>query len=139
MDSGTITIIIAILGVVASIAAIGVTIALFILNNIKSDNKALWTELKGVQQQVSEGQKNLSDFREHVALHHPNEQRINEKIEASRQHLDSALSGINRRLVTLEDESRTTLKNVIESNTHLKTISEWMQKVEKKMDKEQSK
>lgn len=129
-----ITVIISILGLLATLSAIGVTITIFILKNIRSDNKALWTETKTLQTALTDSNKALSDFREHVALHHPNEQRINEKIEASRQHLDSALSGINRRLLRLEEEGSETLKITTEMCTQVKNILQWMDKLDTKLD-----
>ena len=68
----------------------------------------------------------MANFKEHVALHYVSEQRANEKIEASRQHLDSALSGINRRLGKLEDEGSQALKCILQIGAQMDTVMDWM-------------
>ena len=107
-----------------------VTISIFILTGLKKSNTELWSALrdqsKEYQDYKQESTKEIANFKEHVALHYVSEQRANEKIEASRQHLDSALSGINRRLGKLEDEGSQALKGILQIGAQMETVMQWM-------------
>lgn len=106
MDNATV---IGILGVISTVAAIGVTVTLFILKGMKDDSKTQWTQAdansKEIWKQCHLTQKELSDFKEHIALHYPNEGRVNEKMEATHQRFESSLGLIDKRLHKLESES----------------------------------
>ena len=107
-----------------------VTISIFILTGLKKSNTDLWVALreqsKEYQDYKQDSTKEMANFKEHVALHYVSEQRANEKIEASRQHLDSALSGINRRLGKLEDEGSQALKCILQIGAQMDTVMDWM-------------
>lgn len=119
-----------ILAIVMTAIGIVVTISIFILTGLKKSNTELWSALrdqsKEYQDYKQESTKEIANFKEHVALHYVSEQRANEKIEASRQHLDSALSGINRRLGKLEDEGSQALKGILQIGAQMETVMQWM-------------
>ena len=113
MDSSTL---LALLGVMATLSGVAVTISLFIISNIKSDmktahesfsqsNKNLWESLNKISSE-------LAAFKEHVALSHPREERVNEKLEFHKTHTDQVLSGINHRLQRIESESKEVMQAV---------------------------
>ena len=119
-----------ILAIVMTAIGIVVTISIFILTGLKKSNTDLWVALreqsKEYQDYKQDSTKEMANFKEHVALHYVSEQRANEKIEASRQHLDSALSGINRRLGKLEDEGSQALKCILQIGAQMDTVMDWM-------------
>lgn len=127
MESNTV---LTILAIVMTAIGIVVTISIFILTGLKKSNTDLWNALreqsKEYQDYKQDSTKEIANFKEHVALHYVSEQRANEKIEASRQHLDSALSGINRRLGKLEDEGSQALKGILQIGAQMETVMQWM-------------
>ncbi len=136
MDSTTL---LALLGVMATISGVAVTIALFIISGIKSDmksahesfsqsNKNLWETVNknhaSANAAVTKISGELAAFKEHVALAHPREERVNEKLEFNKQHIDQALSGINHRLSKLESDQSIVIQHMTQiSNQQSQTMS----------------
>lgn len=124
MDSSNI---LALFAVIATVAGIAVTIALFIISGLKADQKSahesasksntnLWDAVnknhQALQSQIQDITHDLSKFKEHVALAHPREERVNEKMEFHKAHTDQVLSGINHRLQRIESESKEVMQAV---------------------------
>nr|WP_282764953.1 hypothetical protein [Alteromonas macleodii] len=125
MDSSNI---LGLFAVIATVAGIAVTIALFIISNIKSDMKSSQESLsqsnKNLWEALNKVSSELAAFKEHVALAHPREERVNEKLEFNKQHIDQALSGINHRLSKLESDQSIVIQHMTQiSNQQSQTMS----------------
>ena len=108
--------VIALLAVLGTVCGILVTISLFIVNGLRENLKDLSSSMssngKALWEAVNQHGKDLSDFKEYVAMSHPREERVNEKLEVNRQHLDQALSGITHRLTKLESDQDTAIRGI---------------------------
>lgn len=136
MDSTTL---LALLGVMATLSGIAVTISLFIISGIKTDMKSsqeafsqshknLWEAVnqnhRNLNSEINKVSGELASFKEHVALAHPREERVNEKLEFNKQHIDQALSGINHRLSKLESDQSIVIQHMTQiSSQQSQTMS----------------
>lgn len=141
----------ALLGVVATVTGIAVTVALFIISGLKSDiksdkdsasqnNKNLWDAVNSnhtaATSAVNKVSGELAAFKEHVALAHPREERVNEKLEFNKQHIDQALSGINHRLSKLESDQSLIIQHLTNANTQQTKILSRLDEISKQRNSE---
>lgn len=120
------TTILTIFGLATAVGTLVTTILIAVVNSLRQDIKGQSTkhsETAGkLWEQVNTTTNELSSFKEHVALNYPNDKRLNEKMEANRQHMDSALAGITHRLSKLEGDSGQILKHVNEQATGMREV-----------------
>jgi len=121
------SLVVTLIGVLATICGIGVTVALFIISGIKQDIKdshasfskshtSLWETVNSNRESINGAvmmvRDELSEFKEYVAVSYTREERVNEKMEVNRQHIDQALSGISHRLQKLETDQDQVIKGM---------------------------
>lgn len=136
-------VILGVFAVIATVSGVIATVMVAVVNSLKTDIKGQGTKVSDshtkLWEKVNTLTEELSAFKEHVAINYPNDRRMNEKMEAHRQQLDSALSGITHRLTKLESESGQILQHVNGMGKTMPQLMESIISLKEQMDEKNSK